>query len=531
MVMDKRIIDEYVERIYMFARKRCSSSEETEELAQEILYQACRSINDLRNEERFEPWLFGLANNIVKSFRLMRGRERALYAYDVFDLCDMPEPEVEDNHEEIEILRKKLAALSSQYREIMIMHYYDGKSCLEIADILKIPVGTVKWRLSEGRQRIKKEWSNVKEEALKPKKIDISINGNGSYDGKSKPYPSQYINDAVSQNILWYAYEEPKSVEELSTLTGIPAYYIEDRIDNLKYREAIIEKPSGKYQTNFMIHKNSDIKNHIERGKLISEKVWQRFIDIIDDCMDSVMNIGFYTAGRTREELKWLVAILGVINAKDILNPITKSYNYKVRYDGYAWAYHAYEAGGNRVYSKDIGANASFNSNEQDKFSHIVYSFNIDPKPFPFRRMMYSNEIDICQYIIKYGECREEDKEHVARMIKDKYIVRDANGLHVNIPFFTVEQKKKLDDITHKALETIAEEYKFAVNGLMNGYIAQFPKHLEQDAYTQTSMQYISLLAFITEDGLKHGRLVRAGENICACDVLIQNSNKCCCIR
>lgn len=54
---------------------------------------------------------------------------------------------------------------------------------------------------------------------IQPKKLSVSITGNGKY-GSGVPYPGQYLQNALSQNILWHARKEAKSIEELSTLTG-----------------------------------------------------------------------------------------------------------------------------------------------------------------------------------------------------------------------------------------------------------------------------------------------------------------------
>ena len=89
--------------------------------------------------------------------------------------------------------------------------------------------------------------------ALKPVRLEIGIAGEGNYDGAERPFPWQYINDALSQNILWYAYREPKTVEELSELTGVPAFYIEDSITNLRKREAVIRPTKSTVQTDFLI--------------------------------------------------------------------------------------------------------------------------------------------------------------------------------------------------------------------------------------------------------------------------------------
>lgn len=91
----------------------------------------------------------------------------------------------------------------------------------------------------------------MNETALKPAQLKIRIHGEGNYNGEDRPFPWQYIDDALSQNILWYSYREPRTVEQLSSLTGVPAFYIEDRIENLIKREAVIRPTKKTVQTNF----------------------------------------------------------------------------------------------------------------------------------------------------------------------------------------------------------------------------------------------------------------------------------------
>ena len=74
--------------------------------------------------------------------------------------------------------------LSEIYRNIIILYYYDGLSTKEIADKLNIPEGTVTWRLSVGRKKLKKEFDDMNETALRPVRMNIGIYGNGDYDGK-----------------------------------------------------------------------------------------------------------------------------------------------------------------------------------------------------------------------------------------------------------------------------------------------------------------------------------------------------------
>ena len=78
--MNSDILEQYVERVYGYAVNHTYSGEEAEELAQEILYTAVRELPKLKDESRFEPWLWGLAGNVTKSYRRFMGKQRAMYS-------------------------------------------------------------------------------------------------------------------------------------------------------------------------------------------------------------------------------------------------------------------------------------------------------------------------------------------------------------------------------------------------------------------------------------------------------------------
>ena len=113
-LMQAEIFEQYVDRVYAFAVNRTSSQEEAEELSQEILFTAVRCLPKLRDESRFEPWLWGLAENVTRTFRRMMGKQRAMYSYDVPAevLENIPEEPDEDNEELYANLREKIAGIS-----------------------------------------------------------------------------------------------------------------------------------------------------------------------------------------------------------------------------------------------------------------------------------------------------------------------------------------------------------------------------------------------------------------------------------
>lgn len=265
--MNADIIESYIEKVYGYAVNHTFSREEADELSQEILFTAVRELPRLKEDGKFESWLWGIANNVTKAFRRYMGKQRANYSYDTLENLSCKDEYGDENEEFYDLLRTKIAMLSEMYRSIIISYYYDGLSTKQISEKLDIPEGTVTWRLSEARKKLKKECTEMNETALRPVKLMIRINGEGNYQDPISPFPYVYINDALSQNILYYCYEAPKTVEELAKLCGVPAYYIEDCLENLIKREAMSEVSKGKYRTDFIIYSKKQ-ENTMKRQKV-----------------------------------------------------------------------------------------------------------------------------------------------------------------------------------------------------------------------------------------------------------------------
>ena len=335
--MNAEIIEQYIDRIYGYAVNQTFSREEADELSQEILFTAVRELPHLKDKSRLEPWLWGIANNVAKVFRRHKGKQRALYSYDTLeglpcgDEYDIEEEELYDH------LRTKIAMLSEIYRNIVILYYYEGLSVKQISNQLSVPEGTVTWRLSEARRKLKKECTEMNTTALRPINLTIRINGEGNYKDPVSPFPYVYINDALSQNILYYGYESAKTVEEFAKLCGVPAYYIEDCLKNLVYREAMCEEAKGKYRTNFMIYSDK-INQYDEKAKSLFAALVDPFVSSMKVLAKHVSSLGIYTAGKSEDDLIYLYGIMALEYLSEKYNPV-ESLRHPVRYDGCRWSY------------------------------------------------------------------------------------------------------------------------------------------------------------------------------------------------
>lgn len=517
--MESTILTKYIDKIYKFAISRTFSEDEADELSQEILLNAVVSLPKLREERKFEPWLWGLAENTSRSFRRKLGKQRAIFVYNAPESL-IEEVELDETDEELyDTLREKIVMLSKMYREVVILYYYDGLSTKEISERLEIPIGTVTWRLSEARNKLRKEYENMQETALRPVTMRIDIYGSGNY-GKEQPFPDVYINDALSQNILYYCYENPKSIEELAKLCGVPAYYVEDRIENLVKRYAVIQPVKGKYQTDFIIWTDKYGKHCEENAEKALMPMMDRLVEVLEKLYEEADKIDFYRAGKSTEELKFLYGVM----AFEHLSANREGRNYPqipINYDGNNWRYIANMESG-KYRRTGIGTQRCSNRSDisryrpEGTYQHTVYAM----KDFGFRMMMYDNYINVCQDVLQTG--RTEDEQSAVSVIQEGYIKRGESGeLVVTVPAFTKAQKETFDAMAERLLTPLMPEYFGLVEKFLIEYKKLFPKHLEEDAKRLCCGFFMGFYDTIAGYCIKKG-LMQKPDSSWICDVMVQ---------
>lgn len=111
---------------------------------------------ELRQEGYFTTWSARILINVCRS---MYRRQRIWVPW----RDDIPEPAAEDDQTRLE-LQQALDALHPRYRVVIVMHYLEGFSVQEIAGVLRIPAGTVKYRLHQARKALRIELDDGREE-------------------------------------------------------------------------------------------------------------------------------------------------------------------------------------------------------------------------------------------------------------------------------------------------------------------------------------------------------------------------------
>ncbi|ADR18867.1 RNA polymerase sigma factor [Calditerrivibrio nitroreducens] len=135
----------------------------TMDIVQEAFLKAYESLPNLRNKDQFYPWIKRIAINESlmkidrnKRFVDMYNEDQDEDDYFFNSITDEKNPEKELLDEEIRrYVKKYVDSLPSKLRTVIILREVEDMSYEEIADILKIPIGTVRSRLFNARQIIK----------------------------------------------------------------------------------------------------------------------------------------------------------------------------------------------------------------------------------------------------------------------------------------------------------------------------------------------------------------------------------------
>lgn len=120
-----------------------------EDAVQSCIEIAWRKREQLRDETKFSAWLTQIL--IHECYGLLRRRRREL---PVEQLPDLPAPPSANPN-----LYRFFTALPDKLRLPMVLHYVEGYSVREIAEMLRLPQGTIKTRLMRGRDRMREERS------------------------------------------------------------------------------------------------------------------------------------------------------------------------------------------------------------------------------------------------------------------------------------------------------------------------------------------------------------------------------------
>jgi len=169
------LVERYQKKMLNIAYRMMGDYDEACDITQEAFIAAYKSIGKFKAEAKFSTWLYRIVVNLAKNrLKQLSGRKRreGFLLNDPAEiekqeisgqpLIDESDPGVQMENRERQInVQKCITSLDEEYREVLVLRDIEGFSYEEIQDILKIPDGTVKSRLSRARNALKDCLSKV----------------------------------------------------------------------------------------------------------------------------------------------------------------------------------------------------------------------------------------------------------------------------------------------------------------------------------------------------------------------------------
>ena len=129
---------------------------EVEDVGQEVFIRFYKAIHNFRGDSSVGTYLTRIAINLSLNEIKRRKRKQAIFANDeISDLAEQTAESKPDLASEKEVIDKAIQALAPKFRSVLVLRMIDGYSTKEVAQILKIPLGTVLSRLARAQKKMK----------------------------------------------------------------------------------------------------------------------------------------------------------------------------------------------------------------------------------------------------------------------------------------------------------------------------------------------------------------------------------------
>lgn len=141
----RELFDRYKNPIYGFVRRRVGDPARAEDITQDIFLALVQRRNGYEVRSSFRTYLYRIAMNRVASEHRKNSPAPP----------EEPEPAAGGNPAVVHQVREALGRLDAEQHEVVMLREYQGLSYQEIAQVLNVPVGTVRSRLFRAKLALK----------------------------------------------------------------------------------------------------------------------------------------------------------------------------------------------------------------------------------------------------------------------------------------------------------------------------------------------------------------------------------------
>jgi RNA polymerase sigma-70 factor (ECF subfamily) len=162
----EELVRRYQRPIAAYVYRMVGDYDSALDLTQEVFIKVYNSLGRYRPEYKFSTWIYKIAHNsAVDHLRRYSTREQSLTGesegtqYELPIECDKPTPEQESERRERRAeIESVVDSLSPAYRELVVLRHSHDLSYDEIAEVMALPLGTVKNRLFRAREMMRQQF-------------------------------------------------------------------------------------------------------------------------------------------------------------------------------------------------------------------------------------------------------------------------------------------------------------------------------------------------------------------------------------
>ena len=168
------LVRKYEKQVYNFAYRLTGNYDDANDVAQDAFLRVFNAIGTFRGDASFSTWLFRITTNVFLDERKRAKAhphasldeylelDESSVARQIEDPSPTPEAVLEES-ERAQLLQKAIGGLPEYQRAMVTLYHGQQKSYEEIAEIMDLPIGTVKSRLNRARLALKEKLSGIRE--------------------------------------------------------------------------------------------------------------------------------------------------------------------------------------------------------------------------------------------------------------------------------------------------------------------------------------------------------------------------------
>lgn len=166
-----QLVQRYQRRVFNLVYRMLQQYEEATEITQETFLAAWQGLPSFRGDARFPTWLYRIAYNCSLKQLERRKRDRALQvALEAEKFLEDANDERRENaeldtHDRQVLIQEHLSHLPAKYRIVLILRHLQDMTYEEMAEILTIPIGTIKTHLFRARNLLKERLLSLNHES------------------------------------------------------------------------------------------------------------------------------------------------------------------------------------------------------------------------------------------------------------------------------------------------------------------------------------------------------------------------------